>query len=127
MQAIASEFNGTHVNIERKRSYGTSLSVLVRTSSKASNTLLDLYFSQFPLFTGKRLDYQEWSKVLDLTINGTHQTKEGIQTCLEAKQSMNTSRSSWNWEHLSSFDTFSKYPILPFVPGRYYGYAVSVW
>jgi hypothetical protein len=53
---------GNLENIERKRSYGTSLSVLVRTSSKASNTLLDLYFSKFPLFTGKRLDYLEWSK-----------------------------------------------------------------
>lgn len=105
MQAIASEFNGTNTNLERKRYNVTEHSILVRTCSKASNSLLDLYFSQFPLFTGKHLDYKEWSKVLALTINGTHQTKEGIQTCLEAKQSMNTSRSSWNWEHLTSFYT----------------------
>ena len=39
MQAIASEFNGTITNLERKRSYGTEHSVLVRTSSKASHSL----------------------------------------------------------------------------------------
>jgi hypothetical protein len=78
MQAIASEFNATLINLERKRSNGTEHSILVRTSSKASNSLLDLtsYFSRFPLFTGKHLDYQEWSKVLALTIKGTHQTKD---------------------------------------------------
>lgn len=95
---------------ERDRSYGTSLSVLVRTSSKASNTLLDLYFSQFPLFTGKGLDYLEWSKVLALIIKGRHQTKEGLQTSLEAKESMYSYRSSWNWEHLSTFYTLQKTP-----------------
>jgi hypothetical protein len=82
MQAIASEFNATLINLERKRSNGTEHSILeikiLRTSSKASNSLLDLtsYFSRFPLFTGKHLDYQEWSKVLALTIKGTHQTKD---------------------------------------------------
>ena len=106
MQAIASEFNGTVINLERKVSNGTRHSILLRTASKSSNSLLDLYFSRFPLFTGKYLDYKEWSKVLALTIKGTHQTKEGIQTCLEAKQSMNASRSSWNWEHLTSFYSF---------------------
>jgi len=125
LQAIASEFNGTLVNISRKRSYGTSLSVLVRTSSKDSNTLLDLYFSKFPLAGGKRLDYQEWSKVLALIIKGRHQTKEGLQISLEAKESMNSYRSSWNWEHLSTFYTLQK-PPHP-LAGRYYGYAVSVW
>ena len=119
LQAIASEFNGTLENIERKRYYGTSLSVLVRTSSKASNTLLDLYFSQFPLFTcgcivcrsrGNVDDCQEWSKVLALIIKGRHQTKEGLQTSLEAKESMNSYRSSWNWKHLSTFYTLQKPP-----------------
>jgi hypothetical protein len=55
--------------------------------------------------------------------NGKHQTKEGIQTSLEAIQSMNTQRSSWDWKHLTTF--YSKKP--HFVVGRYYGYAVSVW
>ncbi len=49
MQAIASEFNG--ITFERNRSNGTFKSLLVRTTSKASNTLLDHSFSQFPLFS----------------------------------------------------------------------------
>jgi hypothetical protein len=40
MRAIASEFKGNLVTFERKRSYGTDQAVLVRSSSKASNTLL---------------------------------------------------------------------------------------
>ncbi len=51
MQAIASEFNGTLITFERNRSNGTFKSLLVRTTSKASNTLLDHSFSQFPLFS----------------------------------------------------------------------------
>lgn len=61
MQAIASEFNGNLITYKRKRSDGSFKSILVRTASKASNTLLDHYFSQFPLFSSKRLDYQDWS------------------------------------------------------------------
>lgn len=69
---------------------GIFQSVLRSTSSKAYNTLLDLYSSQFPLFTGKRLDYQERSKALALIINGKHQTEEGLQTYQGVKDSMNT-------------------------------------
>jgi hypothetical protein len=96
MQAIASEFNGTLKTYERNRFNDTLKSLLVRTTSKASNTLIDHYFSLFPLFTGKRLDYQEWAKALALINSGKHQTKEGIQTFLNAKKTMNTQRSSWN-------------------------------
>jgi len=76
-------------------------------------------FSQFPLFTcgcivcrsrGNVDDCQEWSKVLALIIKGRHQTKEGLQTSLEAKESMNSYRSSWNWKHLSTFYTLQKPP-----------------
>jgi hypothetical protein len=122
MQTIASEFNGSLRTYERKSSNCTFQSILVKTSSKTSNTLLDLYFNQFPLFTGKRLDYLEWSKLLALTINGKHQTEEGLQAYLGTKANMNSRRSSWNWKHLISF-----YTLLKTLGGQLHGYAVSVW
>jgi hypothetical protein len=62
MRIIASNFNGNLTSIVRDKGEVTTSSFLVRTSSKASNSLLDNYFKDFPLFSGKYLDYLEWSK-----------------------------------------------------------------
>jgi hypothetical protein len=103
MEIIASHFNGRLTSIVRDRGKVTTTSFLVSTTSKTSNSLLDNYFKEFPLFSGKYLDYLEWSKVHNMIIRGEHLTPEGSILIQNAKGSINTKRSFWSWDHLSSF------------------------
>jgi len=81
------------------------VSYMVTTSSIPTNLLVDNYFKQFPMFSAKQLDYLEWSKVLHLRISKQHLLKKGALVCLEAKNNMNTNRTTWNWDHLDKFPT----------------------
>ena len=81
------------------------VSLMVATSSIPTNLLVDNYFKQFPMFSAKQLDYLEWSKVLHLRISKQHLLESGALMCLEAKNSMNTKRTTWNWDHLDKFPT----------------------
>lgn len=81
------------------------VSFMVATSSIPTNLLVDNYFKQFPMFSAKQLDYLEWSKVLHLRISKQHLLESGALMCLEAKNSMNTKRTTWNWDHLDKFPT----------------------
>jgi hypothetical protein len=80
-------------------------SFMVTTSSIPTNLLVDNYFKEFPMFSSKHLDYLEWSKVLDLRLNKKHLIRSGALMCLEAKNNMNTNRTTWNWDHLDNFPT----------------------
>jgi hypothetical protein len=79
MGIIASFLNaGALTPIVRARGEVTTSSSLLRSSSsKASNSLLDNYFKDFPLFSGKYLDYSEWSKVHNMIVRGEHLTQKG--------------------------------------------------
>lgn len=70
------------------------VSYMVTTSSIPTNLLVDNYFKQFPMFSAKQLDYLEWSKVLHLRISKQHLLKSGALMCLEAKNNMNTNRTT---------------------------------
>jgi len=48
MEIIASYFNGKLISIVHDKGEVTTSSYLVRTSSKASNSLFDNYFKEFP-------------------------------------------------------------------------------
>ena len=80
-------------------------SFMVITSSIPTNLLVDNYFKKFPMFSSKHLDYLEWSKVLNLRLNKKHLIRSGALMCLEAKNNMNTNRTTWNWDHLDKFPT----------------------
>lgn len=69
-------------------------SFMVITSSLSTNLLVDDYFKKFPMFSSKYLDYLEWSKVLHLRLNKKHLINSGALMCLEAKNSMNTNRTT---------------------------------
>lgn len=80
-------------------------SFIITTSSIPTNLLVNIYFKEFPMFSSKHLDYLEWSKVLDLRLNKKHLIRSGALMCLEAKNNMNTNRTTWNWDHLDNFPT----------------------
>ena len=70
----------------------------------ASSTLARLkivnYFTLFPLFSSKRLNYEDWLICHNLIISGNHLTNEGRDKALLLKNGMNNKRSYYNWDHL---------------------------
>lgn len=72
-------------------------------ASKVSSAILIKYFSKYPLFTSKFLDYKDWEQVAYLIINNQHLTKEGINTVELVRSRMNTKRTEFNWDHLQNF------------------------
>lgn len=67
----------------------------IRTSSVQQNKKLEQYFSTFPLFSAKRLDYQDWLLVVAIFENKTHNTPGGVQKIKEVIQRMNSRRTDF--------------------------------
>jgi hypothetical protein len=68
----------------------------IQASSANSRAILATYFSQFPLFGSKYLNYQDWLACHELIKRKLHITKEGRDKALKLKAGMNTKRKSYN-------------------------------
>lgn len=103
MQQIADYFNTKLVTRDRITNYGNSSTCFVYTTNLQSNTIVYNYFTSYPMYSSKYLDFLEWSKVYNHRMLGTHLTIEGAKECLASKNSMNKNRITWNWDHLNNF------------------------
>ena len=72
----------------------------VRTTSLKGNLILINYMDNFPLFSSKYLNYQDWRKVLEFFEKKNHTNPESIKTIIEIKSKMNNKRTEFNWDHL---------------------------
>ena len=75
----------------------------VRTTSLKGNLILINYIENYPLFSSKYLNYQDWRKVLVFFENKNHTNPESIKTIIEIKSKMNNKRTEFNWDHLGKF------------------------
>ena len=75
----------------------------VRTTSLKGNLILINYMENYPLFSSKYLNYQDWRKVLEYFENKNHTNPESIKTIIEIKSKMNNKRTEFNWDHLGKF------------------------
>lgn len=75
----------------------------VRTTSLKGNLALVNYIENYPLFSSKYLNYQDWRKVLVFFENKNHTNPESIKTIIEIKSKMNNKRTEFNWDHLGKF------------------------
>ena len=75
----------------------------VRTTSLRGNLVLVNYLENYPLFSSKYLNYQDWRKVLVFFENKNHTNPESIKTIIELKSKMNNKRTEFNWNHLGKF------------------------
>jgi hypothetical protein len=103
MESISKFLNTNLLNRQRTINNKEHFSYIVITSSNSNNLIIDNYFKKYPMFSSKRLDYLEWSKVLHLRLDKKHLIRDGALKCLEAKNSMNKNRTMWNWDHLDNF------------------------
>ena len=72
-----------------------------RTANLQGNLAVKDYLNKYPLFTSKYLDYLAWEKVLTMIINKQH--RQNAEAILKLKQTTNSRRTHFNWNHLNNF------------------------
>jgi CTP synthase (UTP-ammonia lyase) len=94
---IIAEFLSTCVKIREKNDQ-----YWIRTFSLQSN-LID-YLKEYPLFSSKYLDYMVWKRVINLIKRKEHKSlQSNIALIKKYKDSMNSNRKSFTWNHLNDF------------------------
>lgn len=73
-------------------------------SSRNSLSIILNYFSSFPLFSSKHLDYLDWSKAAGLILNNEQYTEDNLLKIDSLKNGMNRSRREFNWDHLNKLN-----------------------
>jgi LAGLIDADG endonuclease len=58
------------------------------------------YLNEYPLFTSKRNDYNDWLIVYDNIINNKYFSESDKFNIKKIKNNMNTKRKIFNWDHL---------------------------
>ena len=70
-----------------------------------SDTFINInlnYYNKYPLYSRKHHNYKDWEIVAKLRLNNKHYTEDGISKVESAKNSMNNSRTFFNWNHLNN-------------------------
>ena len=93
MNAIATGL-GTTLSSSRHNG-GIEYFLISATSAKARAKIVS-YFTVYPLFSSKRLNYLDWLTCHNLIVNKTHTTPEGRDLALKLKFSMNSKRTYLN-------------------------------
>lgn len=77
----------------------------IKLNSLASNLLLSDYLENWPLFSTKFQNYQDYSKVLKLIKLKEHNTIDNKEFIKNLSENMNNNRTVFNWDHLQNFYT----------------------
>lgn len=89
--------------LTRKQSSTGNEYYTLTASNLESLKIIVHYFNKYPLYSSKYLDYKDWEVVAILRLNNEHYTEDGISKVELAKNSMNNSRTYFNWDHLKNF------------------------
>lgn len=85
-----------------KKQYGKKQYV-VKANTLESNLILCSYLNEYSLFSSKYLNFKDFYQVLTLIKNKKHKTEESKQSIYCIKNSMNTKRTVFVWDHLQNF------------------------
>lgn len=85
---------------------GTIEYFLISASSSKSRSIIVNYFTQFPLFSSKRLNYLDWLACHYLIVSNKHLIPEGRDQALKLKSGMNSKRTFFKWDHLDSLKSY---------------------
>nr|YP_009355407.1 LAGLIDADG homing endonuclease-like protein [Coccocarpia palmicola]ARB49949.1 LAGLIDADG homing endonuclease-like protein [Coccocarpia palmicola] len=88
--------------LTRKQNSTGNIYYTITASSLKSIKIIISYFNKYPLYSSKYLDYKDWEIVAKLRLNNEHYTLDGISKVELAKNSMNNSRTIFNWNHLNN-------------------------
>jgi LAGLIDADG endonuclease len=73
---------------------------IIEVTSLSKLNLLIKYLNNYPLFTAKRNDYDDWLKVFQLIEEKKHLNEDGKLLIKKIKSNMNRNRKVFNWNHL---------------------------
>ena len=76
----------------------------ITASSRKSLSIIIVYFSSFPLYSSKYLDYKDWYEIALLILNNNHYTEQCINRVNLIKNNMNSKRTYFNWDHLKDLN-----------------------
>lgn len=82
---------------------------LISASSAKARANIVSYFTKYPLFSSKRLNYLDWLTCHNMIVNKTHTTPEGRELALKLKSGMNSKRTFFyklNWDHLNTLKSY---------------------
>lgn len=82
---------------------GNSFQWRVRTTNKNENVGIVEYFNKFPLLSSKYLDYLNWEQAYNIILAKNHTKPSGLKLIKDLKNSMNSKRTEFSWEHLNKF------------------------
>jgi len=99
---IADAFSVKTVNHYTRSSTGLSI-YRVSILSLLSKSQLISYFDRFPLFSSKFLNYRDWVSVVDMVADRNMDLNVRGQRLTSIKSDFNTTRTTFNWNHLESF------------------------
>nr|QJS52072.1 putative LAGLIDADG homing endonuclease [Stigeoclonium helveticum] len=103
MSAIAINFNTKLYARSRMLNNTICNSYVLVAGSIAFNFSVNSYFTKFPLYSSKRLDYLDWdlirSKVRE-NVKLKSKKPQLIKECTKIKSGMNSKRNYFNWDHL---------------------------
>lgn len=78
-------------------------SIIIASTSVATNVKVVNYFDKFSLFSSKYLNYCDWKCIHQLQVKKLHLTPEGIKLCKKIKKNFNNNRTKFSWDHLDHF------------------------
>lgn len=102
LDAITSIATALGVSLKSSRHNGNVEYFLISASSTKSRVIIVNYFTRFPLFSSKRLNYLDWLACHNLIVSKNHTTQEGRDEALKLKSGMNSKRTYFNWDHLET-------------------------
>lgn len=102
MSAIATALGST---LSISTHHGVEYLSIASSSTKA-RVIIANYFTMFPLFSSKRLNFLDWLTCHNMIVNKTHTTPEGRDLALKLKSGMNSKRTYLNWDHLDILKSY---------------------
>lgn len=89
--------------VNKKNNY-IELGYLVTVSSLSSRIELINYFSNFPVLSSKYLDYKNWLEAHEIVKSKKYISIDGTAKLVELKNSMNSKRNYFSWNHLNTYN-----------------------
>lgn len=102
MISLAEYFNVNLLSINKDYCKG-KLQYAVKFSNIKTNFILIDYLSNYPLFSSKFQNYNDFKKVVNIIKNKEHKTKEGLFKIFEITKTMNNRRNVFIWDQLKNF------------------------
>nr|YP_009739429.1 LAGLIDADG homing endonuclease [Tricholoma saponaceum]QIC20272.1 LAGLIDADG homing endonuclease [Tricholoma saponaceum] len=97
------DFLCCNLKTRKQLSTGNEYYTITASSRKSLSIILN-YCEDFPLYSSKYLDYQDWKKACNLILNNLHYTDQGILEIESLKGNMNLKRIKFHWDHLNKLE-----------------------